>query len=232
VVFTIAGRRLALLVCALGSVFFWVGCTAPEFKFVSDAGPDVESPGDGAVISCRDQLTNGDETDIDCGGTICPACGADQRCRVQADCREGVCTNGVCRVPTCKDGVKNGTETDVDCGDVCAGCQTGKKCSTASDCQAQVCTNGVCQASSCGDQIANGSETDTDCGGAGCAKCQDGKKCLSETDCASGVCASDADGGGSQSCRAPSCNDGVFNGNETDLDCGGPGCAKCDTAER
>ena len=31
--------------------------------------------------TCTDGVQNGDETDVDCGGTACPACGVGQRCR-------------------------------------------------------------------------------------------------------------------------------------------------------
>ncbi len=41
---------------------------------------------------CNDGFQNGDETDIDCGGTVCDPC------------------------PTCDDGIMNGTEIDIDCG--------------------------------------------------------------------------------------------------------------------
>jgi hypothetical protein len=33
--------------------------------------------------------------------------------------------------------------------------------------------------------------------------------------------------GGSTTCAAPACHDGVKNGQETDIDCGGPVCPKC-----
>jgi hypothetical protein len=71
-------------------------------------------------------------------------------------------------------------------------------------------------------------ETDTDCGGSCGATCKDGQTCKSSTglDCVSGVCKSGR-------CAAPTCTDGVQNGNETDKDCGGggfngkPACPTC-----
>jgi formylglycine-generating enzyme required for sulfatase activity len=50
-------------------------------------------------------------------------------------------------------------------------------------------------------------------------------KCMKAADCSSGVC-NQATG----MCIAASCKDGVKNAAETDLDCGGTDCAKCDTA--
>jgi hypothetical protein len=73
--------------------------------------------------------------------------------------------------------------------------------------------------------VKNGTETDTDCGGS-CApskKCADGLHCSVPGDCTSGVCT-----GGI--CQVPKCSgglDGVKNGTETDIDCGGASCPSC-----
>lgn len=49
--------------------------------------------------TCTDNIQNGNETGVDCGGPDCPAC------------------------PTCSDGIQNGNETGVDCGGPdCAPC--------------------------------------------------------------------------------------------------------------
>lgn len=39
--------------------------------------------------TCQDTRLNGDETDVDCGGWACPACGLAQTCRNDHDCRLG-----------------------------------------------------------------------------------------------------------------------------------------------
>src|SRR5204863_357501 len=105
----------------------------------------------------------------------------------------------------------------VDCGGSCAAkCATGKTCGVAGDCQSGVCTGGICQAPSCNDTVKNGTETDVD-GGGSCGpakKCGNGKACGVAGDCQSGVCSGGV-------CPAPSCNDMVKNGTETDVDCGG-----------
>lgn len=46
----------------------------------------------GAGPTCSDGIQNGDETGVDCGGSVCPAC------------------------PSCNDGIQNGDETGIDCG--------------------------------------------------------------------------------------------------------------------
>ena len=79
--------------------------------------------GAGACVapSCDDELHNGDETDVDCGGScgVCPNGGG---CAENADCASAKCTGNICQAPTCNDGVKNGNETGVDCGGSCSPC--------------------------------------------------------------------------------------------------------------
>ncbi len=47
-----------------------------------------------------------------------------------------------------------------------------------------------------------------------------GDSCSAGSECASGVCTA-------KKCAAPTCSDGVDNGAETDVDCGGGTCPKC-----
>ena len=76
----------------------------------------------------------------------------------------------------------------------------------------------------CLDNQKNGDETDVDCGGPACPKCALGKACTVDTDCGPGACVKNL-------CDFPpraTCNDNQKNGAETDVDCGGPKCPKCD----
>jgi hypothetical protein len=73
--------------------------------------------------TCTDNLKNGNESDVDCGGGACPACADNKTCNLGSDCLDGVCsTQRICLAPTCTDGVRNGTETGVDCGGGCPPC--------------------------------------------------------------------------------------------------------------
>ncbi len=161
---------------------------------------------------------------------------------------------------SCTDGVKNGNETGVDCGGSCAACPP---------------------TASCSDGVKNGNETGTDCGGS-CPACttsgcpafvqpmggDPGYKiddkvtfngaayrslingnywspsaapqywasttCTSTASCTDGVKNGNETGvdcGGSCAACTPtaSCTDGVKNGNETGVDCGGS-CAACTTS--
>ena len=73
----------------------------------------------------------------------------------------------------------------------------------------------------CFDGAQSGDETDTDCGGSCSAACALGEACASAADCVSRVCAPDT-----RVCSAPACDDGVENGNEEGVDCGGS-CDPC-----
>jgi hypothetical protein len=45
---------------------------------------------------CMDEVWNGDETDVDCGGSCAAKCGDSQGCGVAEDCEGSVCTDGIC----------------------------------------------------------------------------------------------------------------------------------------
>jgi hypothetical protein len=132
-----------------------------------------------------------------CGTEGCPLCGAGQACVGGMQCTSGVCkvtppnTSKLCQAPSCGDGVKNGNETDIDCGgSTCPPCPTGNHCALPADCQSGVCSPSIttpmpmlpltCQAATCTDGVKNGTETSVDCGGTGdgdggapCPRCAD-----------------------------------------------------------
>ncbi len=71
----------------------------------------------------------------------------------------------------------------------------------------------------CANGTRDGDESALDCGGS-CAPCASGMRCAVPGDCESGVCV-----GGY--CLVPACDDGIRNGGETDVDCGGAECLAC-----
>lgn len=177
-----------------------------------------------AAPSATDGAKNGDETDVDCGGSG-PKCDVQKRCASSGDCATGVCKDvksGLqCQPPAPDDGVKNGDETDTDCGGARSPkCADGKACGARLNCASDVCVGAACAAAACVDTTKNGTETDIDCGGPGCPRCAPGLACKGVDDCDSGVCVG-------LKCQAPSPTDHVKNGTETDIDCGGsaPKCA-------
>ena len=132
-----------------------------------------------------DTITNGNETDQDCGSsgtndggenTHAPSCADGKTCNVGSDCTDGVCdpTAKTCSAPSCTDKVQNGGETGVDCGysiiTLCPACGDGLGCSGNSDCLSLHCdtvTTHTCLAPTATDGIANGKESDVDCGSSG-----------------------------------------------------------------
>ena len=73
--------------------------------------------------ACTDKKKNGDETDVDCGGSTCPACAAGKQCKVVKDCATGLgCCNGTCA------SLATATHCGA-CGNACPGvtaCTSGK----------------------------------------------------------------------------------------------------------
>jgi hypothetical protein len=176
---------------------------------------------------CTDGIKDGNETDSDCGGGVCAACANGKACIMGADCGSGTCLNHICMSPPpqCTDGSKDGGETDVDCGGgTCATCGNGKACLSATDCTSGSCANHVCGPPpvQCTDGKKDGNESDVDCGGDTCVPCANGKMCLLPSDCASGSCANHV-------CATPiaGCLDGMLDGSETGVDCGGGTCPAC-----
>lgn len=184
--------------------------------------------------TCTDQLKNGNETGVDCGGGVCNACPNGERCGVDDDCQSKICGRSGCTWTRCADGILNGDETGIDCGGSCPGCRAGQKCGKDDDCDRDVlaghgrglCLQGVCT-DSCKNGVRDFGETDVDCGGP-CVDwelglCMEGHHCSDSGDCGylafcpqlhdrllcvHGIC-------------TRFCNDGIQDYGEPDVDCGG-----------
>ncbi len=189
-----------------------------------DAGHDSGADSGPPSATCGDKIKNGDETDVDCGGTCAQKCALTKGCKGVADCVAGAaCLMGVCAAQSCMDGMMNGTETAVDCGGAsCPGCADGLACKDPADCLSKDCVGAACVPATNVDGIQNEGETDIDCGGPNALPCADGLKCVNGADCADKIC--DAV---KKTCTAPSCMDGVLNGAESAIDCGGGVCLAC-----
>ena len=201
------------------------------------------------VNNCMDNAQNGNETGIDCGGPDCAPCPDGGGCIQGSDCTNGVCIGGICAQPSCGDGVVNQASemcdtggdsatcdadcTLVVCGDGYINAAAGEECEQGGvetpTCTGPMSPAGACRIPTCTDGADNGFETGIDCGNAamsGCPACPDGQGCNNFFDCINLNC-----GGGI--CQPAACDvggaggDGVLNGTETDVDCGGPGCDPC-----
>ena len=105
----------------------------------------------GKCTSCTNELTDGLETGVDCGGATCEKrCGLDSPCAADGDCATRKCDGEMLRcralnsAELCTDGAQANMESDVDCGGaVCAPigrtCAVGFTCALDSDCTSAVC---------------------------------------------------------------------------------------------
>ena len=215
---------------------------------VSSACGAVSAPAGSTCTDNGGRLCDGSGTCVECvAPTDCPAqttvcktntclanaCGTNDAAKGTACTDNGgaVCNGaGECVPMHCDDSLMDSDETDIDCGGTCGpSCKdTGpqQKCKVGGDCISGVCSSStlLCQPPTCSDGAKNGNETDVDCGGAGfggkaaCPKCADRSHCAKNSDCKNNTCF----GAGPGTCV--SCGDAVKDGNETDIDCGGPAC--------
>ena len=177
-----------------------------------------------AAAACDDAKKNGDETDLDCGGS-CSPCEKGAHCVDDSDCANGSCQKSACLSVHCTNGKSDSGESDEDCGgDECLPCATGRACDSDSDCSTASCRRGECAETSCFDEALNGNESDVDCGGSDCDACELGLGCGEDSDCITRVCTSGE-------CALDACDDGKAGADESDVDCGGS-CEPCAAGAR
>lgn len=107
---------------------------------------------------CTDGKQDGNETDVDCGGSCATKCALGKKCASGDDCVTSACDGGVCVEKTCS---------------------SAKECGDGFDCVENKCA----LKATCSDGIKNQGETDVDCGGLYCGKCSSGQACLNNSDC-------------------------------------------------
>ncbi len=201
-------------------------CCAPT-DCPSNASECVQRTCEGGVCGTKpvaDGVPVSTQTPGDCQRIVCDGAGATKSVTADDDLPDD---GAQCTIDKCQAGVPK--NTNVPAGEACAesggikcdgsgGCV---ECLAPTDCASKVCTvAGTCAPAQCGDSVKNADETDVDCGGVCGATCGTGDLCAGDGDCLNHVC--DAMTG---ECAAPACDDLVQNGDETDLDCGGPMCA-------
>ncbi len=113
----VLGRRLHWQVGGALSIFaIFVACSSEPGGELGDHSVDETDSGTSAMDvvvdhgpSCSDGVKNTDETDIDCGGTLCPPCANGQACVVRADCSSAACIANTCSKDLgCSDGTREG----------------------------------------------------------------------------------------------------------------------------
>jgi hypothetical protein len=180
--------------------------------------------------ACTTGTKTGSETDIDCGGPICPACADGKQCLVATDCGSLFCHFGVCEEATAHDGVKDDSETDIDCGgarqsngspnplsDHAPPCAVGKVCQLPSDCVEDICSTApTAEPPEDGGLSDGGMGTLFEAGvdaGSPHQPGKNGKKNPTKQ--------LDAGASAIRHCQPATDYDGVRNDSETDVDCGG-----------
>ncbi len=182
------------------------------------------------VTTCQDEIKDGGETDIDCGGNCNGKCLINKGCSVNGDCQSTFCNGATCVATACEDKQLDVGETGVDCGGPCAvKCDLGIGCSVDKDCSSGFCDaiGGKCVDSQCKDNHLDKGETDVDCGGLcqGSKACELGKGCAIGADCNSAICSL------SGKCVDTTCKDGKLTPDETGVDCGGSCAQKCGSGQ-
>ncbi len=134
-----SGRWVGLnveMVLTPGNGYLVYAQEAGELSYAKEAAP-----------TCTDKVKNGAETDIDCGGWICPKCANSKECNMDYDCGSGICKNHLCIPSTCINKVKDSDETDIDCGGmICLQCEKDKECKSDNDCVSKRCVSNKCVA--------------------------------------------------------------------------------------
>ncbi|MDC0743151.1 DUF4215 domain-containing protein [Polyangium mundeleinium] len=151
-----------------------------------------------ACAACDDTVKNGDETDVDCGGTHCGLCEQGKTCVVGADCTSTFCADGVCCDGACDDACfscslagtigecsaipKYAEDPSYGMGEACLAAE-GEECSGLGTCGkavGQSCTNNPeCATVNCKDPDLDGTKT--------CVK-NNGEPCSAASECASNNC--------------------------------------------
>lgn len=160
--------------------------------------------------SCENGTQDNAETDVDCGGDLCPNCPLGSACEEDEDCDAGPCEGGTCACAaltcastiTCASEVDDGCGGTLDCSNNCAGsevCFNDNCCTPATS-----CPEGVCRSvdDGCGGML--------DCANncAGSEVCHNGACCTPDTACTAGECGQVNDGcGGTTDCSG-NCSSG------------------------
>ncbi len=101
---------------------------------------------------CQNTVQDADETDINCGGDVCPPCMNNQGCMDPVDCQSGYCMGTTCTACTANDNCDTATQwcDDETNGGTCTAKKpNGETCDEGFECTSANCTDGVC----CGDAL-------------------------------------------------------------------------------
>ena len=204
----------AVILNALANASCTSSCGPPTcddgFQNGDETGVDCGGPDCPDCPTCDDGIQNGDETGVDCGGPDCAVC---------------PCDDNAAQLVLNLDNYPEETSwviTDAGGSTVASGGTYG------SEPDGSTLIINFCLPDGCYDFTINDSYGDGICCGYG-----NGSYSLNDVD--GNVLASGGDFGSSETTNFclqtgnpdPTCDDGVQNGNETGIDCGGPDCPAC-----
>ncbi len=154
------------------------------------------------IHHCKDGRISGDESDRDCGGDDCKKCALFQLCDRPRDCQSGHCARypGLGPEPRCAE-----CTADRHCGNA-----VKPRCFTGGD---EPGLGGVCTQCTTDDHCLDAARPFCRLGD--CVQCRDELDCPPGQLCEGGRCVSE-----------PSCSNSIRDGDETDIDCGGPTCSQ------
>lgn len=90
----VAGRFVTLTTSAQAAQMYTL--TVANVTRMSDGAALTTTMATFTGVTCSDTMLNGDETDTDCGGSVCAACANGKMCLVNADCQSNNCSGTVC----------------------------------------------------------------------------------------------------------------------------------------
>ncbi|MDP1916454.1 MAG: RHS repeat-associated core domain-containing protein [Myxococcales bacterium] len=193
--------------------------------------------------TCLDGVRNAAESDVDCGGASCEPCAVGKACSAAADCASGTCIGATCAAPSDDAGSIQPVDAgaidgghEVDAG-VDAGADAGSGTDAGADDAGSSADAGADAGIDAGPEL-DGGEADAgfvdaglpfDAGVADAGVADAGVADAGSADAGTDGGASDAgvDAGASVD-GGTLCADGIRNGTETGIDCGGS-CLNCPT---
>ncbi|MEZ4309224.1 MAG: hypothetical protein R3F14_14400 [Polyangiaceae bacterium] len=199
--------RALVLGWTLAISALFAGC-GPETDGAGGGGAGGTTGTGGAPISCTKT-------------TDCPETGS--------ECVERFCDAGTCGTKELPNGSDAPTQTPGDCAkEICAGGEvitvedsSDLPVDDGSDCTIEACSLGM--------PLVTNAAAGAACQGIGTTVC-DGEgecvQCLTDGDCAAAEICDEL-----HQCVPNTCRDGMLNGGETDIDCGGPCLATCEKGE-
>ncbi|MBI4703099.1 MAG: hypothetical protein HY744_18435 [Deltaproteobacteria bacterium] len=172
---------------------------------------------------CLDGKWSAGETDVDCGGPKCAPCDKGKLCKTASDCESGFCADERCCDQACdggcgkcdvdgKEGACSPLDKDTECRAAQGDCDLPEECDgQKKDCPVDgfIADGKPSTGNKCDPYLCDGKA-------ATCASA-----CAGHDDCVGGYwCVG-------LNCALPKCDDKVKDGQETDVDCGGPSCPGC-----